>query len=129
MAENDSVEELAEDPNNEGPNSEDTIDEDELPMELSYLQPGFPRGIYEIETEGTDYELIIDPVFNYMGALIVDQVSGEVDFENRGQKQLSVLSLFAEVGEPARLTLQNRDLEIAIRNTATVRAIRLLKLI
>jgi len=98
----------------------------ELPLELTELFVDFPRGIYEIETEGVDYEVVLDPVLNYVGSLIIDRSKGEPEPEDA--RQLSLVSFYFTEGEKGRIIFQDTNLELHVKETALVESITLISL-
>lgn len=99
----------------------------ELPLEIVRLQGNFPRGIYELQTDAVDYEVVLDPMLNYIGALLVDQDPGVPD-QGDG-KRLSLVGLNVAVGYPAEFVVQNETLELKVRRTAPVKSIQLIELL
>lgn len=97
-----------------------------LPLELNGLMMGFPRGIYEIETTGVDYEFVHDPVMTYLGGLMIDRNPGEPEPDR--VERLSVVSFALMVGESGFFITQDEELNMKVRNTPEVTAIRLIRL-
>ncbi len=102
------------------------LEQFELPVEILSLRAGFPRGIYELQTEGIDYEVVLDPILGYLGALLVDETPGEPEEDGR---RLSLVALHVEVGQPAEFVIQGDDLSLKVRSTPAVRSIQLIELL
>lgn len=103
-------------------------EESGIMRKLTTLVSDFPEGVYELEIDGTSYEIVLSPADPYVGSIAV--AKSPHSGESKTAEKIGLISVIATVGYPAHImAISPKTLEIKETITGIVTEIRLLRLL